>query len=64
MSKIKLIPISERNSLHRCWFCRTDESVKYIAKMVNTNPLSEKRFMNIYVCNKCALTHSIDFMED
>ena len=50
--KLKLIPISERNPEMRCWFCRTNKSVKYEAKMVNTNPLSENRYMNILVCNK------------
>ena len=61
---MKLIPISERTKAMRCWFCRTDKSVKYTAKMVNTNPLSENRYMHILVCNKCALTHSHDFIEE
>ena len=60
---MKLIPNSERNKSNRCWFCRTDKSVKYIAKMVSTNPFSENRYMEILVCNKCALIHSNDFVE-
>ena len=61
--KLKLIPISERSPEMRCWFCHTNKSVKYEAKMVNTNPLSESKYMNILVCNKCALYHQIDFIE-
>ena len=61
---MKLIPKNERHPMARCWFCRTDKSVKYAAKMVNTNPLSERRFMNIYVCNKCSLNHANDFIEE
>ena len=60
---MKLIPISERHPMARCWFCRTDKSVKYEAKMVNTNPLSENRYMDILVCNKCALNHANDFIK-
>ena len=61
--KLKLIPISERSPEMRCWFCHTNKSVKYEAKMVNTNLLSESKYMNILVCNKCALYHQIDFIE-
>ena len=61
---MKLIPISERHSSMRCWFCRTDKSVKYEAKMVNTNPKSENRYMHILVCNKCALIHNNDFIKE
>ena len=60
---MKLIPISERSG-GRCWFCRTDKSVKYEAKMVNTNPKSNERYMHILVCNKCALNHQNDFIEE
>ena len=60
---MKLIPISERKGC-RCWFCRTDKSVKYEAKMINTRPKSEYRYMNILVCNKCALIHNNDFIEE
>lgn len=61
---LKPIPIHRRMKGARCWFCRTDKSVKYEAKMVNTNPLSENRYMEIYVCNKCALNHYNDFIDD
>ena len=60
---MKLIPISERKGC-RCWFCRTDKSVKYEAKMVNTNTKSENRYMHILVCSRCALIHSNDFIEE
>lgn len=60
---MKLIPISERKGC-RCWFCRTDKSVKYEARIVHTNPLSENRYMHILVCNKCALNHANDFIEE
>jgi hypothetical protein len=59
-----LIPISERNEAMRCWFCRTDKSVKYEARMINTNPHSQNRYMRILVCNKCAFHHRCDFVED
>lgn len=59
-----LIPISERSPQMCCWFCRTNKSVKYEAKMVNTNPLAEDRYMHILVCNKCALIHLHDFIEE
>ena len=61
---MKLIPISERHLMMRCWFCRTDKSVKYEAKMVNTNPKSENRYMHILVCNKCALIHVNDLIKE
>ena len=61
---MKLIPISERHPSARCWFCRTNKSVKYTVKMVNTRPLSENRYMEILVCNKCALIHINDFIEE
>lgn len=61
--KIKLIPTKDRELGMRCWFCRTDKSVKYTAKMVNTHPLSENRYMHILVCSKCALIHNSDFIE-
>lgn len=60
---MKLIPNSERNESNRCWFCRTNKSVKYVAKMVNTNPLSENRYMDVLVCNKCAFHHLNHFIE-
>lgn len=61
---MKLIPISKRDPAMRCWFCRTNKSVKYQARMVNTNPLSKNRYMDILVCNKCALNHANDFIEE
>lgn len=61
---MQLIPSSERHPSARCWFCRTNKSVKYKAKMVNTNPLSANRYMEILVCNKCALNHQIDFIKE
>lgn len=64
MSKVKLIPIPERDPKARCWFCRTDKRVIYTAKMVHTNPLSQNRYMGIYVCTKCAKNHKIDFIEE
>ena len=60
---MQLIPTSERDPKNRCWFCRTNKSVKYIATIVNTNPISPRRFMEILVCNKCALIHNGDFID-
>ncbi len=61
---MKLIPICDRTDVMRCWFCRTNKSVKYTAKMINTNPISPNRYMHILVCNKCALNHSQDFIDE
>lgn len=61
---MKLIPTSKRDPSMRCWFCRTNKSVKYEARMINTNPCSQNRYMRILVCNKCALHHKLDFVED
>ena len=61
---MKVIPISERSQDARCWFCHTNKSVKYEAKIMNTNPFSENRYMHILVCNKCALNHAIDLIEE
>ena len=61
---MKLIPISERHPMARCWFCRTDQSVKYEAKMINVDPKSNERYMHILVCNRCALFHRNDFIEE
>lgn len=61
---MKLIPVCDRTNVMRCWFCRTNKSVKYTAKMINTNPISPNRYMNILVCNKCALNHSQDFIDE
>lgn len=63
---MKLIPISERHPSMRCWFCRTDKSVKYEATMINVNPSPRdtRRFMHILVCNKCALIHNNDFIKE
>ena len=60
---MKIIPISERRESMRCWFCRTNKSVKYTARIVNTNPNSENKYMKILVCNKCALNHRNDFID-
>lgn len=61
---MKIIPINERDKNMKCWFCRTNKSVKYEAKIVNTNPLSANRYMYILVCNKCALNHRNDFVKE
>lgn len=61
---MNVIPINDRHPQMRCWFCRTNKSVKYTAKMVNTNPISENRYMDILVCNKCALIHIHDFIDN
>jgi len=63
MKRSKLIPIGERNPLARCWFCRTNKSVKYTAEFINPNLKSNNRYMKIYLCNKCALIHNDDLRE-
>ena len=60
--KIKVLSAGEREGA-RCWFCRTNRSVKYAAQMINTNPLSSLKYMDILVCNKCAANHMNDFVE-
>ena len=59
--KIKIL--SGRSEHNRCWFCRTNKSVKYTGKIVNTNTMSENRYMHIIVCNTCALIHNDDFID-
>lgn len=59
-----LIPISERRPSDRCWFCRTDKSVKYRGKFINPNPTAENRYIHILICSKCALNHSKDLIEE
>ena len=60
--KIKLLSAGERKGA-RCWFCGTNKSVKYAAQIVNTNPLSSLKYMDILVCNKCAANHMDGFIE-
>lgn len=60
---MKLQRLVERVPYARCWFCRTDQKVNYVGKIVNTHPLSENRFMKIYVCEKCAENHKYDFID-
>lgn len=60
--KIKLLSEEERKG-SRCWFCRANKSVKYVVRMINTNPLSDLKYMDILVCNKCAANHMDDFVE-
>lgn len=62
--KYILIPISERRPSDRCWFCRTDKSVKYRGKFINPNPTAENRYIHILICSKCALNHSKDLIEE
>lgn len=63
MPKYKLIPIKDRHPKARCWFCRTNKSVKYRGQFINPNLKSERRYMDIYICNKCALIHANDLRE-
>lgn len=60
MTNLKLKPNDQSSA--RCWFCRSEKSVNYIGKIVNTNPMSTNRFMQIYVCEKCAEYHDGDFI--
>lgn len=60
--KIKVLSAEERRGA-KCWFCGANKSVKYAAQMVNTNPLSSLKYMDILVCNKCAANHMGDFVE-
>ena len=57
MPKYKLIPIKDRYPKARCWFCGTDKSVKYTGQFINPNLNSERRYLDILICNKCALLH-------
>jgi hypothetical protein len=63
---MRLLTTEEKQPGRRCWFCRTDKSVKYGATMINVNPSPRdtRRYMEIYVCNKCALNHANDFIEE
>ena len=55
---MKLIPISERKGC-RCWFCCTDKSVKYEAKIRLYTGC-----VHVMVCNKCVLTHNNEFIDE
>lgn len=54
----KLIPMSERNTMNRCWFCGANKSVKYIGQIVNPCTTANNRYLDILICNKCALLHA------
>ena len=60
---MKLTRIEEKVHGARCWFCRTDRSVHYTAYIVNTHPLSPRRYMHIYVCERCAENHLEDLLD-
>lgn len=53
----KLIPIKERKPECHCWFCGTNKSVKYIGQILNPCLWADNRYLNIFICNKCALLH-------
>lgn len=61
--KFRLMCKDERSKSNRCWFCRTNQSVKYVAQIVNTNPTASNRYMNIIICNRCALNHMNDLID-
>lgn len=60
----KLIPMKERHPDNRCWFCRTDESVKYYATMASPQSRVNIKLINILVCSKCKKFHEYDFIPD
>jgi len=55
-----LIPNKERNLNNKCWFCGTTKSVKYQGKIRNPCFVSDTRYIDILICNKCALLHDND----
>lgn len=59
----KLIPVLERHPMNHCWFCGTDKSVKYTGEITNPCPWSESRYLEILMCNKCAVIHNTDLRE-
>lgn len=60
---LKLIPIKERNSVSRCWFCKTNKSVKYTGKVLNPCFTASNRYIDIVLCNKCAAIHRNDLID-
>ena len=60
---LKLSPIKERNNVSRCWFCKTNKSVKYTGKVLNPCLTASNRYIDILLCNKCALIHRNDLVE-
>lgn len=68
----KLIPIADRNPKNRCWFCMTDKSVKYTAKITNPYLTKDGRTidftlpltMDILVCSKCAAIRNLIFIKE
>lgn len=60
----KLMPMKERSPMNRCHFCRTNKSVKYIGKVLNPCVTANNRFIEIMMCNKCAVLHLNELVDD
>ena len=58
-----LIPPKERRPEMRCWFCRTNKSVKYEGHIINPCPWAENRFLHILLCKRCAAVHESSLAE-
>ena len=58
---MELIQIAERNN-YRCYQCGETRSVKYFIETVN--PLEGSEPFYAPYCNKCALIHNNDFIEE
>ena len=58
---MKLIPIAERNN-YQCRQCGETRSVKYFIETVD--PLEGSEPFYAPYCNKCALMHINDFIEE
>lgn len=47
-----IIPIEKRQN-HRCYFCSTNKSVKYITEIID--PVIDSKPTRVCCCNKCIL---------
>ena len=63
-TKLKLLPISKRTASTRCSFCRANSSVKYEGIVMRTEGFMKVTPTKVLVCNRCALLHADEFIED
>lgn len=60
---LKIMSEKEKHPMNRCHFCGTNKSVKYVGKILNPCTTANNRFLNIIMCNKCALIHINDLVK-
>ena len=61
---LKLLPLFKRTASTRCSFCRTNRSVKYEGVVMKAEGFMKIAPTKVLVCNRCALLHINDFLEN